>query len=567
MLFFDFEVFRYDFMVVLIDTNTRETIKVHNDYDKVREIYNAHQNDLWAGYNVVHYDQYILKGALFNMNLKNINDAIIIDKTPGWEICKDFNKIPLTLYDCGDKTKSLKVYEGFMGSDIRETEVPFDIDRPLTPEEIEMTFKYCSHDVEESIKKFIYTIDEFNTKMFFIKHFNLPISRLSKTKAQLAAEILGANGRGKKEDEFKFRILPCIQLNKYKYIADWYRNPENHDYEKFQEVVVAGVPHKYSWGGGHGAIKKYHSVGVFGMIDVTAYYPSLQKQYKFGYEVMSNPENFEFIHDSNLQYKALGDKKARMPFKIMDNAISGQMKQPTSKLYCPRDNNNICINGMLLLLDLIEHLEPYIKLIQNNTDGILIEFKDYERDFDIVDDIVYEWECRTGMKMEIDVYIGELYQKDVNNYLLIDRETGDVKSKGAYVKKLSVIDYNLPIVNEAVNEYMINHTPVEETVNKCDNMHKFQMIVALQGSYKWCIHNDDISQNKCYRVFASKVPTDGIIYKCKDLRSPEKFQDTPEHCFIYNDEVVDMPCLEKLDKQWYIDVAKDRLDQFGVEIS
>jgi DNA polymerase len=100
------------------------------------------------------------------------------------------------------------------------------------------------------------------------------------------------------------------------------------------------------------------------VIDVTAYYPSLQKQFKIGYRVMDNPENFEFIHDSNIAFKRKGDKKARQPFKIMDNAISGQMKQPQSALYDPMSNNTICINGQLLLLDLVEHLEPIANLFR-----------------------------------------------------------------------------------------------------------------------------------------------------------------------------------------------------------
>ena len=64
------------------------------------------------------------------------------------------------------------------------------------------------------------------------------------------------------------------------------------------------------------------------VIDVTAYYPSLQKQFKIGYRVMDHPENFEFINDSNIEFKRKGDKKARQPFKIIENANTGQIKQP-----------------------------------------------------------------------------------------------------------------------------------------------------------------------------------------------------------------------------------------------
>ena len=37
--------------------------------------------------------------------------------------------------------------------------------------------------------------------MYFIKHFKLPIDFISKTKAQLAAEILGGNRKGESFDD------------------------------------------------------------------------------------------------------------------------------------------------------------------------------------------------------------------------------------------------------------------------------------------------------------------------------------------------------------------------------
>ena len=43
----------------------------------------------------------------------------------------------------------------------------------------------------------------------------------------------------------------------------------------------------------------------------------------------------------------------------------------------------------------------------------------------------------------------------------------------------------------------------------------------------------------------------------------EKFANTPEHCFIWNDYINDLVIPDWLDKQYYIDVAKKRLEQFG----
>ena len=46
----------------------------------------------------------------------------------------------------------------------------------------------------------------------------------------------------------------------------------------------------------------------------------------------------------------------------------------------------------------------------------------------------------------------------------------------------------------------------------------------------------------------------------------EKFGDTPDHCFVYNDSVVDVTTPPELDRQWYIDLAKKRLKQYGIAV-
>lgn len=570
MLFYDFEVFILDWLVVINDASNRKEKVIVNDPDALQKFYEEHCNDIWTGYNSRHYDQYILKGIICGFDPKKINDYIILKGNPGWKFSSMFKQIPLLNYDVMLGTdRGLKSFEGFMGNNIKETSVPFDIDRKLTPEEIEQTIFYCRHDVQQTMEVFIRRVQEFNTMMYFIKHFHLPISSLSKTKAQLAAEILGGNRKGQNfDDEFQFPILDCISLNKYKHIADWYRNPENHDYTKSQDdVMVAGVPHTFSWGGGHGAIPKYHAKGDFLIVDVTAYYPSLQKQYHFGYRVMDNPENFEFIHDSNIAFKRKGDKKARLPFKIMDNAISGQMKQKQSALYDPMSNNSICINGQLLLLDLIEHLEPFCELVQNNTDGIIIRLKDYDRDFDIIDDVVAEWEHRTGMKMDFDTFFGEIFQKDVNNYLIVDRETGAMKTKGGYIKQLSDLDYDLPILNKAVVNYMVHGILPEQTIMQCNDLKEFQLVSKISNKFSHILHGDKPIKEKCIRVFASKNPNDAGVKKVS-IRTgrPAKLTNSPEHCFIWNDEVNGVKVPAKLDKQWYINFANKRLSDFGVVI-
>lgn len=568
LLFYDFEVFKYDWLVVVMDMTAKKTHVIINSPEELEALYKANIKEIWVGFNSRHYDQYILKAILCGFDPKKVNDYIITKGNPGWKFSSLFRQFPLWNYDVMLNTDvGLKSFEGFMGNDIKETSVPFNIDRKLTPEEIAETVKYCKHDVEQTVQVFLKRTEEFNIMMYFIKHFGLSMDYISKTKAQLAAEILGGNRKGADfDDEFQFPILDCLHLNKYKHIAEWYANPENHDYSKKQDKqIVAGVEHTFAWGGGHGARAKYSADGVFLIIDVTAYYPSLQKKYHFGYRVMNHPENFEFIHDSNIAYKRKGDKKARQPFKIMDNAISGQMKQKSSALYDPMSNNSICINGQLLLLDLVEHIEPYCELIQNNTDGIIVKLKDYEHDFDVLDDVVYEWEQRTGMKMDFDTYIGTIYQKDVNNYLLIDRKTGAVKAKGGYVMKLNDLSYDLPIINKALVDYMIHGIPVRRTIMECQDLREFQLVSRISSKYTHILYGDKPIKEKCIRVFASNNPADPGVKKVHAVRkTTAKLTNSPEHCFIFNDDVKSVPVPDKLDRQWYIDFANKRLSDFGV---
>ena len=559
--FYDFEVFKYDWLCVIINPVEKTKEIIVNNKDRLQKYYDEHKDEIWVGYNSRRYDQYILKGILCGFNPKEINDFIIEKDRKGWEFSNLLREISLINFDVMLKNDGgLKTLEGFMGNDIRETSVDFNINRKLTIEEINETIKYCEHDVQQTIEVFLARKEEFDAQMGLIKIFERPLSDMNKTKAQLVATICG--GQFKKfDDEFEFPIVDTLRLSKYKYIANWYKNSDNHDYGNNQNVMVAGVPHVFAWGGIHGAIPKYYGEGIFLMMDVTAYYPSLQLRYKFGYRNMGNPKNFEHIHNENLRLKTI-DKKARLPYKIADNSISGQLKDKYSSLCDPRDNNAICVNGQLLLLDLIEKLEPHCQLIQSNTDGILIKLRSI-KDFDKIDDIVYEWEERTGMSMGFD-WFTKVYQKDVNNYLIVAKN-GSYKSKGAYTKNLSQLDYDLPIVNKAMIDFMAKNIPIEKTINDCNELKMFQKIVKISRKYWKAWHNEKYLNEKTFRVFASNDSNDSYIGKCKEEGATiEKFANTPEKCFIVNKDVNGVKCDDRLDKSWYINLTKERLQQYGV---
>lgn len=585
MLFYDFEVFKYDWLVVVIDVTNKKEHVIVNDVDKLQELYDDNKHDIWVGYNSRNYDQYILKALLCGFDAKAMNDYIIVKKNPGWKFSSLLNNIPLNNYDIMTSFHGLKQLEGFMGNSIKESSVPFDIDRELTPEEIEETIKYCRHDVEQTIEVFIQRKEEFESHLSLIKTFKLPISYISKTKAQLSAIILGANKKTH-NDEFEIQFPDTLRIRKYKEVLNWYKNPLNRDYSKTLELEVAGIPHVFAWGGLHGALPKYSGEGYFINIDVASYYPALMIEYNFISRNISNPNKYREIRDERLRLKA-EKNPMQAPYKIVLNSTYGAMKDKNNALYDPRQANNVCVGGQLLLLDLIEMLEGHCQLIQSNTDGLIIKlFK--EDDYELIDDICYEWEQRTRMQLEFESY-KKIFQKDVNNYVIVDFD-GGYKSKGAYVKKLNSLDYDLPIVNKALKEYLLHGIHPQKTIEECNELREFQKIVKVSNKYLYALYNPTVTEEKirdennrlktirvftggevqkeqCFRVFASNSKADGGIFKVKNhQKNPEKFADTPERCFIINEDVNNLEIPKKLDRDWYIKLAVKRLKDFGVSL-
>lgn len=638
MIFYDFEVFKHDWLAVFIDTDTEEKHVIINSPEELKALYEAHSKDIWVGFNNKHYDQYIFKGILLGMNPKEINDFIIVRHGEGWQYSDAFRQIPMINYDVmPNPPVGLKTMEAFLGSNIKETDVPFNLDRKLTPEEIQQTVFYCTHDVEETIKVFLEKISDFNAIVGILEAFpdRVNLSNIGDSEARITAKVLDCRKRSF-NDEFDYFFLPCLRIEKYKAVLNWFGGLKARFLEKYGSIdndhwmeslkqksrqvttrsgfyqqefpmLVAGIPHTFGFGGLHGAADHpVHYKGAIYHVDVNNYYPSMLIAWDLVTRARGN-ENYTKVYMTRkamkmqqLECAAAGDKKGakewkkkQLPYKKMLNALSGAMKDKTNPAYDPLMNNVMCINGQLMLLDLIEHLEagiPGFTLIQSNTDGLIVQIPDTQEAFGLLDDICYEWECRCSTpKCDIALAldsITEIYQKDVNNYLWIDAD-GGVERIGAYVKELSRTDNDLPILNKALVEYMTKGIPVEKTIGDCEDLIEFQKVVKLSDKYSFVSHEHgtpeithkgvrkittvysythvDSFTYKSYRVFASKDMRDGRLLRNKPGKKGEKFGNTPEHCFIFNDDCTGMKVPDKLDKQWYIDLAKKRLKDYGLE--
>ena len=570
--FYDFEVFKHDWMVVVINPVTHDERVIINDADALTALYEEHKREIWVGYNNLHYDQFIFKGILCGFDPKAINDFIIAEGHKGWQYSSLLRTVYMVNYDVFHPRtdRGLKTHEAYLGNDICETTVPFDIDRRLTEAEIAETVKYCRHDVEQTIEVFMQRKSEFDARMDLLKMFDLPLVYLGKTDAQLTAIILGAERPARpRDDEFDIMPLPCLDLGPYDFIRTWYLDPANQDYSATLDFDIAGCPHKCAWGGLHGAIAQYAGEGYFVNVDVESYYPAEMIAHELLSRNVRDPSKFKGIRDHRIELKHAKDPRQKA-LKLVINGTFGASKDKFNALYDPRQANMVCVNGQLMLIDLMHKLVRDVgaEIIQSNTDGVLIRMPDGfdggpDAFYDRVDDVAYEWEHRTGMVLEFDEFT-RVYQKDVNNYVLVAAD-GSMKTKGAYVKKLGPLDYDLAVVNKALVEFMVHGVPVEDTIAADDDLIDYQRVVKVSGKYKYGVHGHERLTDRCFRVFASTRESDGMIGRVKAGKAkPEKFGNTSEHSFIDNGDVHGKKCPGYLDKGWYIQLAKTRLAQFGV---
>ena len=575
MIVFDFEVFKYDWLVVFKDTASQKYTPIINDYEALKNFYNKHKNELHIGFNNKRYDNLVYRATLdgadpyvVNQMIIEYNDPLQVYRT--WNL----NKYWYPSMDVSQDSMmgSLKEYEGFLGLDIDETTVPFDIDRKLTDNEIQEVLDYCYHDVDATEVLIEKNMPTLQAKINLINSFNLTMRDLDKTNAQLVAEVL-LDDRHEYHDEFepfpfenhtldlpeiKGEVKVGSQVIRESTIFDFYNRPPV--YEERLEIVLSGVKHILRYGGLHGARENYIYRGEMWLLDVTSYYPSLMLE--FGY-LSRNAKYDEYreIYDERVRIKKSDPVRSDV-LKLILNTTFGASKDEFNPLYDPRQANNICISGQLLLIDLIHKLGDNITLLFSNTDGILV----IPHDKDEVKRIKNEWERTHGLNMEIDV-ISELYMKDVNNYIAVE-PNGKLTLKGGYVAQ-STINGNKPwglrrtdkIVADAIVNYFVNDISPEKTIMDANDKLDFQLIRKTGNTFDHTVHEinglDHRVQN-VNRVYPTKDKRYGKLFKV-DSERRNVVPSLPEHCYVANKDNFDFT---NIDKTWYIDRAWERINDY-----
>lgn len=580
---YDCEVFAHDWLVTLKDKETGQYTCIWNDNEALRMALD--DSCIYVGFNSKHYDQFIIKAICADFTpeeIKRVND-FIIGGGQGWQ-CPQLEGIYFQFpnVDIRDDTQqglSLKAIEGHLGMSIKESSVPFDIDRPLTAAERAETEFYCKHDVDTAEKMIDIRKDYLQNKANLGRMAGIDeVKALGMTNAKLTAAMLKAT---KKEhnDEREY-VYPSnlrreyIPQEVFEFFDRLYDKSIS-DEEIFKsklKIMIGECPVTLGFGGIHGAIPNFFWEeskwrGIWNE-DVGSYYPHLCTINGYTSRNIPSPQTYADVLDRRMKAKAAGDKHTANALKLVCNTTYGCLLNKYNDLYDPLMGRSVCISGQLYLLELAEHCYQTIsdlRIVQLNTDGIMVECN--KSDYEKLSEICKEWQERTGFELEEDTVV-KIAQKDVNNYIEV-QANGLHKAKGGYLVKgiASAGAFNVNnscvIVATAIKEYFLHGTPVEDTINTCDDIFQFQIIAKAGAKYREAYHlinGEKHPVQKVNRVYAAKDERYGKIYKVKaEDDSEAKIDSLPEHCIIDNDNELS---IEDVDRTFYIEMAKKRVDDF-----
>lgn len=332
---------------------------------------------------------------------------------------------------------------------------------------------------------------------------------------------------------------------------------------------------------------------VFKNFDVSSLYPNIVRI--FGYSSRSQKNKSEYVDTLKLRMDA---KHKRVSQEFLDsidstnddlksglklpiNAYTGALRAKFNPLYDPLQGFSICTTAQQLILQLIHDLKqvPTVEIIMANTDavGYTIEEEYQPQALQFIKD----WEELTNLEMEEDNIV-KMVMRDVNNYceivqvgdndFKVNYKGGEFKGKHKFKwnKEERIFEYSfddeieansLTIVSEALLKKLLFDIPIEDTINNCNDIFRFQMITHLGGTYEKCVQespNGDIELQRNNRIYASNG-TSGTIIKVKPdgrrdslaLCPPNPIVDNKNECTI-----------EDVNKLWYIKIANQKLNDF-----
>lgn len=547
---YDIEVFPNIIHVTCYDTEEEILYKFEiserkNDINELIEHF-CNATKIFVGYNNSHYDDPIINYMIDYMykhdlsyiqictSVRNLSDIIIRndeserDKWKNLKYAKLFKSLDLLTMLFSQKLRvGLKSMQATMEyKNVQEYEGSFE--DYLAVDKIDEMISYNINDVmstvelltrvEKDIKLRIATEDQHHIECLNKDSVNLGMEFLKKRYLQKTGlQWRDISDLRSPKDFIKLGdvILPFINYNapELKQMLSTVKNTtvstdktEDNAQAFSYKFIFKDLQYKVGIGGLHSVNKPYTIRPLEDEYlidcDVASMYPSLLIKHNFypPHLGVAFKEVYEEIYNERLYAKAHKIEPDNTSKKLAINGLTGNLQNKFSWVYSPQAVFQIRMNGQLLLLMLAEKLtEIGCRIIQANTDGLFLLVKKSQHETYMK--ICKEWESMCQLELEHDYY-KVMYQMAINDYLAIT-ENGKVKKKGIFITNVELGKGLSPkIIPIALEKYIIDGVPVEDTIRNCTDIKKFLM--STKVNRKFIVVHNGKQQQRINRFFASK---------------------------------------------------------------
>ena len=510
--------------------------------------YEFNTDKIFCGYNNIHYDNpiinYIISYYKILVNktyLEICNSIFNLSKAITTSTEDDISTWKEWKYQVRFETLDLltMLYSNKLRVSLKEMQVTMeypnvqefieDWNKPLAIEKIDEMIQYNINDVESTTELLYRCKGDIDLRLSIEDEYKVRV--LSKDGVNIGMKIItdkylektGLSWWDIKDlrspmDRIVLKdvILPFIKYdnpilqNVLKEMKEQIVSPGRKGYEK--KFLLNNLEYSVGVGGIHSVNKPEIVIPTKDEIledaDVASLYPSLLIAYKFypkhlGKEFL---EVYKAIKDERIEAKRNGNKLKDITLKLAVNGLSGNLQNEHNFCYSPYAVMQIRINGQLLLLMLIDKLiQLGVRIIQANTDGIMIIYNKSVKDK--VESVKKNWEKLTKLTLETDSFEA-LYQYAINDYIAIlsgYSETKNpklIKKKGIFITEVKLGKGLSPkIIPIAILENLINNIPVKETILNCTDIKKFLM--SEKTGKQWNVEYNNKPQQRTNRFYAS----------------------------------------------------------------
>ena len=551
------------------------------------------KNFCLVGFNSRAYDMPMLQVALGGAKckeLKALSDRIIADEGPGWQLIKSLATGPeapnhIDLIEVAPLDASLKLYGGRLHAP-KMWDLPFHPNTELSSPQKLIVRWYCVNDLDLTEVLYQALEEQISLRATLSTDYGKDLRSLSD--AQIAETVITGELQkmGVKVD--KVDVTPGTVL-KYKppgfiafktpYMQEILRVIEGLEFvvgedgyckppAALEELHIEMGESTYTMGMGglHSCEKtKAHVAdGSFTLVDrdVASYYPAIILNCKLFPEHLGDAflTIYKTLVDRRLAAKRAKNKVVADSLKITINGTFGKLGSKWSALYSPNLLFQVTITGQLGLLMLIESLEmAEIRVVSANTDGVVSKIPAGLET--VAATVVQDWEALTGFETEAVEYQA-LYSRDINNYIAV-KPNGKTKNKGTYANPWAESPPSIfrmhknpttTVCIEAVQQYLINRTPVLESIQRCCDFEKFISIRTVRGGAV----KDGVYLGKAIRWYYSKDETSEIIYASSGNAVAKTKGARPAMTLLK-----EIPA--DLDHSWYEQEALGMLQDLGID--